>query len=210
MNGSIVIIIIGVSALAMIVSIVAWFFVSKRHAKLDKIRHSHVKIIFKKRQLPAEQPEPLLSMPICVIKAQKFPVWAAVVTWVLWVSLSLHMIYSGHMEYVAILIGSLSMSFYSLSLATRSITAYENAIVYHRFFLPEKIFYLNEIDCLASSDIIDVFKNKRAFGYHIVKDGKSICMFDSRSYSELFSLENAYTNMSPNVESVEYCNYWCM
>jgi hypothetical protein len=199
-------IIIGVSASALIVSIVAWFFVSKRREKLDEIRHSHVKIIFKKRPFPAGSPRPLPSRPICVIKARKFSGKLSVIPWVLLASGSLHMIYSGHVEYVASFIVSMFLFFHALSLVTRSITAYGNAIAYRRFFLPEKIFYLNEIDYLASSDILDVFKNKSAFGYHIVKDGNSICMFDSRSYEELFSLENSYTNMNPK-ESLIKCSF---
>lgn len=93
----------------------------------------------------------------------------------------------------------------SANKAFSKITLHENAIVLNQL-TGEREFHFSVIDSLHSFDIKKSYLNDDivSYGYRISENGKSVCEFDSRDYTDLSQLEAIYNEQNPYVKEIVY------
>ena len=193
-------------ALASIV-IIAGMFVSalvgvlagRLAQRKQKLKKQPLQIIFNNRVQSAHIDEPLEI--IGVRKAGNLI--AAVV--LLAFCVSLLFVFAGETDAERWIFAAITLlaSLYNLSLTTRNVRLYRNAIGVRRLGR-EKLHFLADIDRIEVYNVQNAFGKITSFGYRIVvADGKPPIMLSAADYIDTERIEQVYTLSNPNVEEIK-------
>lgn len=80
---------------------------------------------------------------------------------------------------------------YTLWLSTRKLLIYENALVL-KTLTGSKVYYLDEIDCIVSYNIVNSFNRGISYGYRLHRNGEVILSLPKGSFKEIDIIEKVY------------------
>lgn len=166
---------------------------SRPHA----LKKEPVRILFTRGDWPRELAEPVRTIGSRWLgESIAAAVWVVVGAGILYMRLT-----EGTGSYLY-LIPSLFGAVYNIYLASRRLYVYENAIELRTVF-NRQVFFLQDVDCMESYNVVNSFNRGKSFGYQLTRDGEALCRFPNGSYRDLTSLEEIFTEHHPGVERVE-------
>ncbi|MDL2233465.1 hypothetical protein LJC63_07795 [Ruminococcaceae bacterium OttesenSCG-928-L11] len=185
-------IIIRLVLLAGLFALAVFCIVMGIKSRPHKLKKAPVQITFEKN-LPRELGEPLAVL--CSTKSQLVAavIWAAILV------LVIAMLLNGHGSVIYLIPGCFGMG-YNLWLSARKLLLYENAVVVQSL-TGRKVYYLDEIDCIVSYNIVNAFNRGVSYGYRLRKDGNELISFPKGSFQELDRIEEVYRH-SPYVSNI--------
>ncbi|MDL2294401.1 hypothetical protein LJC60_07195 [Ruminococcaceae bacterium OttesenSCG-928-D13] len=188
MNGIVgrVVLLVGLFALA------AFCIVMGIKSRPHKLKKEPLQITFEKN-LPHE-----LGEPLAVLNSTKSQLVAALI-WAAILVLVITMLINGRGSVIYLIPAGFGAG-YNFWLFTRKLLLYENAVVVQSLTGP-KVYYLDEIDCLVSYNIVNAFNRGVSYGFRLQKNGNVLTSFPKGSYQQLDRIEEVYRS-SPYVSSI--------